>query len=86
MGQKTEKEGRLSELVGDLNPGPKASSMSKKGRGGRKGNVRRGATARGATARGAMEKSRYARGIEGKEVREDDPIENFLPTGVRSSF
>ena len=33
-----------------------------------------------------MEKSRYVKVIDGKEVREDDPIEYFLPTGVESTF
>ena len=33
-----------------------------------------------------MKKSRYVKVIEGKEVREDDPIECFLPTGVGSTF
>ena len=50
-------------------------------RGGCKGNVRRGAT-----AREAMEESRYLRVIEGEGVRRDDPIEYFLPTGVKSIF
>ena len=33
-----------------------------------------------------MEKSRYAKVIEGEEVRGDDPIEYFLPMGIRSTF
>ena len=41
---------------------------------------------REATARGAIEKSKYVRVIEGKEVKRDDPIEYFLLTGVKSSF
>ena len=36
----------------------------------------------GATARGAMEKSRCVRVIEGEEVRRNDPVKYFLPTGV----
>ena len=32
-----------------------------------------------------MEKSRYVRVIEG-EIRGDDPIKYFLPTGVRGTF
>ena len=40
----------------------------------------------GATARGAMKKSRYVKVIEREEVRGDDPIECFLPTGVGSTF
>ena len=39
----------------------------------------------GATTSGAMEKSRYVRVIEGEEVRKDDPVEYFLPTGVGST-
>ena len=46
--------------------------MSK--RGGSKGDVRRGAT-----ARGTIEKGGYARVIERKKVRGDDPIKCFLP-------
>ena len=49
-------------------------------RGGSKGDVRRGAT-----AREAMEKGGCDRVIEGEEVRGDDPIEYFLPTGVGST-
>ena len=33
-----------------------------------------------------MKKSRYVRVIEGEEVRGDDPIKCFLPTGVGSTF
>ena len=50
-------------------------------RGSSKGDVRRGST-----ARRAMEKSRYVRVIEGKEVRGDDPIEYFLSTGLELVF
>ena len=39
-----------------------------------------------ATAREATGKSRYVRVIERKEVRRDDPIEYFLPTGVGTTF
>ena len=53
-------------------------------RGGSEGNVRREATA--TTAKGAMEKNRHVRVIEGKEIRIDDPVEYFLPTGVGSTF
>ena len=35
---------------------------------------------------GAMEKIRYARAIEGEEVRRDDPIKFFLPTWVANTF
>ena len=49
-------------------------------RGGSKGDARRGAT-----ARGAMEKGGCVRVIEGEEVRRDDPVEYFLPTGVGST-
>ena len=49
-------------------------------RGGSKGDVRRGAT-----ARGAMEKGGCVRVIEGEEVRRDNPVEYFLPTGVGST-
>ena len=37
-------------------------------------------------AREAMKKSRYVRVIEGVEVRRDDPIEYFFPTGVEGIF
>ena len=33
-----------------------------------------------------MKKSKYVRVIAGEEVRGDDPIECFLPTGVGSTF
>ena len=33
-----------------------------------------------------MEKSRYVRVIERKEIRGDDPVKYFLHTGVRSAF
>ena len=39
-----------------------------------------------ATAGGAMEKSWYVRVIERKEVREDDLIKYFLPTGSEVPF
>ena len=48
---------------------------------GSKGDVRRGAT-----ARGAMEKGECVRVIEGEEVRRDDPVEYFLPAGVRTTY
>ena len=75
-------EGRVmlvgQELVGDQNPGPEAPPWSKKGREreGSKGDVRGG----------AMEKSRYVRVIEGKQIRRDDPIEYFLPTNLGLPF
>ena len=50
-------------------------------RGERKGDIREVAT-----ARRAMEKSRYVRVIEAKEVRRDDPIEYFLSMGVGSTL
>ena len=45
-------------------------------RGGSKGNFREGAT-----ARVAMEKGVCVRVIEGQEVRRDNPVKYFLPTG-----
>ena len=50
------------------------------GRGESKGDV-----GGGATARGAMERSRYVRVIVGEEVRTNDSIEYFLPTGIGST-
>ena len=61
-----------------LKPHPGAKESEREGS---KGDVRGVAT-----VRGAMEKSRYVRVIEGKEIRGNDPIEYFLPTGVRSIF
>ena len=75
--ERPEKEGRFVELVDDQNPGPEASPRSKKG-----GSKRD--TWSGSTARGAFEKIRYVKVIE--EVRRNDSIEYFLPTGVRSAF
>ena len=75
-GERPESEGQLVELVGDQNPGPEAPSRRKKGeRGGSKGNVKGG----------AMGKGRYVKIIDGEEIRGDDPIEYFLPTGFRST-
>ena len=48
--------------------------------GGSKGDVRRGAT-----TSGAMGKGECVRVIEGEEVRGDEPVEYFLPTGVGST-
>ena len=39
----------------------------------------------GATARGAMEKGGCVRVIEGEEVRGDDPVKYFFPTGFGST-
>ena len=53
------------------------------GKGKRRGS--KGDARRGATARGAMEKGRCVRIIEGEEVKGDDPVKYFLPTGVGSN-
>ena len=82
IGVKGRREGEIKEFIDDQNPGPKAPPISKKGRERREQRIYRG----GATDRGAMEKSRYVRVIEGKEVRRDDPIEYVLPMRVRSTF
>ena len=69
-------------MVGDQSPSSEAPPKPKEGkRGGSKGDVRKGAA-----ARGAMEKSWRVKVIEGNEVRGNDPIEYFLPTGVGSTF
>ena len=61
--------------MSDQNSSPEAPPMSKRGES--KGDVRRE----------AMEKSRYdVKVIERKEVRGDDPIECFLPTGSKVPF
>ena len=73
-GERSEKEEWLVELVGDQNPGSEAPSKGKRGRS--KGDVKGR----------AMEKSRYFGVFENEEVRRDDPIEYFLPTGVGSTF
>ena len=57
------------------------SRTGKNERGRSKGDIRRGAT-----ARGVMEKGGCVRVIEGEEVRRDDPVEYFHPTGVGSTF
>ena len=45
-----------------------------------------GGGSKGTVRRGAMEKSKYVRVFEGKEVRRDDPIKYFLPTTVGNTF
>ena len=45
----------------------------------------KGDVSRGATARGAMENGGCVRVIEREEVRRDDPLEYFLPSGVGST-
>ena len=65
-------------MVGSQNSGSEAPPRSKKG--GSKGDVRRGAT-----ASEAMEKGGCVKIIEGEEVRGDDPVKYFLPTGVGST-
>ena len=67
------------EVGGDQNPNLEAPSWSMRGRS--KGDVRRRSN-----ARGAMEKSKNIEVIKGKEVRRDDLIKYFLPTGFRSTF
>ena len=39
-----------------------------------------------ATAEKSIDKNRCVRVIEGKEVRGDNPIEHFVPTGAKSTF
>ena len=76
------KKGWQVELVGDQTQILKHLPGTREGeRGGSNENVRGGAT-----AREAMEKSRYVRLIERKEVRKDDPIKYFLPTGSEVPF
>ena len=73
---RSEREGRIEELVSGQNPGPEAPARSEKRQEKREqGNVRRG----------EMEKGGCVRVIEGKEVRGDDPVEYFFPTGVGST-
>ena len=70
------------ELVGNQNPGSDYVSGAREGeRGGSQEDVRGSAN-----ARRAIEKSRYGRVIEVKEVRGDDSIQHFFPTGIGSNF
>ena len=64
----------LVVAIGDQSPSPEAPFMSKKV--GSKEDIRRG----------AFEKSWCVRFSERTKVRVDDPINYFLPTGVRSTF
>ena len=72
------KEEHSIELVSDQNLGPEAPPKSKRGRERNEQRRYQGV----ATAGEATGKSRYVRVIERKEVRRDDPIEYFLPTGL----
>ena len=78
LGERSEKEMQLIEMVGNQNPSLKALPMVK--RGGEKVGSKQD-VGRGAIASRAMEKSRYVKVIEWKEVRGDDPIQYFLLTG-----
>ena len=78
-GKRPEKEERLVELGGDLNPDPEGTPKIKMERERKK---QRDVTGR-ETARGTTEKSSHVKVIEREEVRGDDPIEYFLPTGVQ---
>ena len=72
LGRKSGESGTVSTMVGDHNPSPEAppkSKMSKRRRS--KGDLRRG----------AMEKIWRVGVIE--EVRGDDSIKRFLPTGQK---
>ena len=69
--------GQIEKLIGDQNQGSEAFPRSNR----RRQKKDKKDVKRGVTARGAMEKSRYVRVIEGEEVRRDDPIKYFLPTG-----
>ena len=81
-GESQAREGQLAKLVGDQNLSPEALPMSER----RQEKREQKRCQERATARIAMEKSRYVRIIERKGVRGDDPVEHFLPMGVRSTF
>ena len=81
LGERPERKEQLVELVDDQGPSPEVPPRSKRERKGRgKGDVKRGAT----TTR-AMEKRLRVRIFKKMEVKRDDSIEHFLPTGVRSA-
>ena len=82
MGRNTKERGQSVELVGDQNPGPEVPTKSKRGRERKEQRRYQGV----ATAREATGKSRDVRVIKRKEVRRDDPIEYFLPTGIGTTF
>ena len=69
-------------MVDDHNPNPEAPAKSNR----RRERREQRNVGRGATARIAIKKSRYVRVIERKEVRRDEPIEYFFPTGVRNTL
>ena len=76
-GKDLERDGRLEELIGDQNPGPKAAPRSKKGK-------RRGS--KGYVRRGAMEKSGYGRVIEGRNSEEMAQWNTSFSRGSEVSF
>ena len=77
LGQKTGERGRLIELVGNQNPGFEAPPRSKKGRERRE---QRRCQRRSHWQRSDGEEL-VCHGIEGEEVRRDDPVEYFPTTG-----
>ena len=79
LGRKSGERGTVSRIVGNQSQSSEAPPRSE--RGNNKEYVKRGAT-----ARGALEKSWGVGVIERKEVRGDNLIEYFLPTGIRSTF
>ena len=82
MGQKTgEREGQIEELLGGQHPGSEAPPVSKKEQERRE---QRRCQERSDCQRNNVEGG-CVRVIEGEEVRGDDPVKYFFPTGVRST-
>ena len=68
-------------MEGDQNPGPVAPSRSRRGIERREQRKQKGRS----NCQRSDRKGRYVRVIEGEEVRRNDPVKYFLPTGVRSN-
>ena len=82
LGRKTGERG-IDKKIGRWSE-PRSCSTSQVQEKGKRGGSKRDVRRR-AIARGAMEKDECLKGIDGEEVRRNDPVEYFLPAGIRST-